>query len=521
MNISLPQLFTEISISQGDLTPTISIETITADSRQVKPGSLFVAVKGATVDGHRFIPDVIARGAVAVVGTQPNLALPVPYIQVADSRLTLAHLAAAFYGYPARKMTMIGITGTDGKTTTTNLLYQILLAAGLRTGMISTVNAVIGAQVLDTGFHVTTPDALDVQRYLAMMVDAGLTHCVLETTSHGWAQNRVDACEFDIAVITNITHEHLNDHGSFENYRAAKARLFESLLETRPKPQGNPRLAVLNRDDSSFPFLSELCASLPAVKQVAYALAETGQPAEFRADQIHLHGKLRFQIQTDGLEIPIQANLVGKYNVSNILAACAAASAGLGIDPRKIAQGVDMLTSIPGRMEQIDLGQPFAAFVDFAHTPNALLRSLETARQLTSGRVICVFGSAGLRDRQKRVMMAEVAAQSADVTILTAEDPRTESLTAILAEMARGAESKGGVEGMTFFRIPDRAAAIRFALNQARQEDLVIACGKGHEQSMCFGTVEYAWDDRIAVRAALAEMLNIQGPAMPFLPVQP
>jgi len=519
MSIPLKTLFSEIKTETGDQFPDMMIEAITADSRQVKPGSLFVAVMGATVDAHRFIPDVIARGAAAVVGTQPGLILAVPYIQVADSRLSLAHLAAAFYGHPARKLSMIGVTGTDGKTTTTNLIYQVLLAAGLRTGMISTVNAVIGDQVLDTGFHVTTPDALDVQRYLAMMLEAGLTHCILETTSHGWAQNRVDACEFDIAVITNITHEHLNDHGSFENYRAAKARLFESLLETKPKPQGNPRLAVLNRDDRSYQFLAALCASLSGVRPVTYSLAD-GQSVDFWASDICMQGKLNFRLQTPDMDIPIDANLVGKYNISNILAACAAASAGLGIGPISLAAGVNGLASIPGRMERINMGQPFEAFVDFAHTPNALQRTLETAREMTRGRVICVFGSAGLRDKQKRVMMAEVSAQLADVTILTAEDPRTESLDGILAEMAQGALAKGGVEGESLFRIADRAAALRFGVAQAKPDDLVIACGKGHEQSMCFGTVEYPWDDRTALRAALAEYLGCPGPEMPYLPTQ-
>ncbi len=517
MSISLPDLFHEVPVLSPAVLPPVEIEHITADSRQVKPGSLFVAVKGATVDAHRFIPDVVRRGAAAVVGSQGGLQLPVPYIQVADARQSLAHLAAAYFGHPARKLRMLGITGTDGKTTTTNLVFQILQAAGLRAGMISTVNAVIGDQVFDTGFHVTTPDALDVQRYLAMMMEAGLTHCVLETTSHGWAQNRVDACEFDVALITNITHEHLNDHGSFENYRAAKARLFESLSLTRPKPWGNPRLAVLNRDDSSYEFLAPFCAALPGVKVLSYGL---DPQADFRASQIAYAEGLRFWVSGAGFSAELRSSLVGTYNVSNILAAVSATSAGLGLPQESIVQGIRALKAIPGRMERIEMGQKFAAYVDFAHTPNALLRSLETARSLTSGRLICVFGSAGLRDRQKRVMMAEVAAQHADFTILTAEDPRTESLAGILAEMAGGAESRQGVEGQTFWRVPDRAQALRFAIGLAKPGDLVIACGKGHEQSMCFGTTEYPWDDRVAMRAALAEALHVQGPDMPFLPAQ-
>ena len=251
--------------------PGIPITGISIDSRAVQPGHLFVALKGGSADGHRYISKAIENGAVAVAGEQEISGLTVPYIRMENSRLALTWIAAAFHDWPGRKLTVIGVTGTDGKTTTTNLLHKILLAEGLKAGMVSTVNAVIGNEMLDTGFHVTTPDAHDVQKYLAKMVDAGLTHVVLETTSHGWAQHRVDACEFDIGVVTNITHEHLDEHGSFENYRAAKARLFTSLEITRPKPQGNPQLAVINRDDpKSFDFLNDLIR----VNKVNYGLRE-------------------------------------------------------------------------------------------------------------------------------------------------------------------------------------------------------------------------------------------------------
>ncbi|MFN3741986.1 MAG: UDP-N-acetylmuramoyl-L-alanyl-D-glutamate--2,6-diaminopimelate ligase [Anaerolineales bacterium] len=510
---SLDALFQEFPFPyQGSIPPHLLIREIVTDSRKVEAGDLFVAMPGVNNDGHAYIPDALRRGAVAVVGERP-LELPVPYIQVENARQSLAYLAAAFYGYPARRLTVIGVTGTDGKTTTSNLIYQILLAAGLRAGLISTVNAVIGDQVLDTGFHVTTPDAPDVQRYLRMMVDAGLTHVVLETTSHAWAQYRVDACEFDIGVVTNITHEHLDYHGSYEAYRAAKARLFLSLAETRPKPQGNPRLAVLNRDDGSFEYLRE-------VTPVAYRSYGLGLQADVRAEGIHyVNGELRFEVIGEGfLRQSIHTPLVGEYNVLNCLAAFTATVYGLGIAPATAARGIAALQGVPGRMERIDLGQDFTAIVDFAHTPNALKVALETARQMTHGRVIAIFGSAGLRDRQKRRMMAEVSARLADITILTAEDPRTESLEAILEEMAAGARSQGGIEGQTFYRVLDRGDAIRLGVQMARAGDLVIACGKGHEQSMCFGEIEYPWDDRVAMRAALAERLGVPGPAMPLLP---
>ena len=235
---TLRKIFAELSIVHSpDPLPDLAIAGIAIDSRAVKPGYLFVAMKGGSFDGHDFIAKAIENGAVAIVGEKNISGLKVPYVQVENTRQALTWIAASFYDFPARKLTVIGVTGTDGKTTTCNLIYKILLVAGIKAGLISTVNAVIGDKVLDTGFHVTTPDAHDVQHYLARMVEAGLTHVVLETTSHGWAQFRVDACEFDIGVITNITHEHLDQHGSYENYRAAKGRLFTSLEKTVSKPR--------------------------------------------------------------------------------------------------------------------------------------------------------------------------------------------------------------------------------------------------------------------------------------------
>jgi UDP-N-acetylmuramoyl-L-alanyl-D-glutamate--2,6-diaminopimelate ligase len=575
-SISLSDLFSSFPFPyKGSSGAACSVTAITADSRQVKPDALFVACTGGTTDGHRYIPEAMAKGAAAVVGEQPLTGLAVPYIQVENSRQALAYLAAAFYGYPARKLTMIGITGTDGKTTTTNLLYQIMLTAGIKAGMISTVNAVIGDQVLDTGFHVTTPDAPDVQRYLSMMLAAGLTHVVLETTSHGWAQHRVDACEFDIGVVTNITHEHLDYHGSYDAYRAAKARLFQSLAETQVKPQGNPRLAVLNRDDSSYEYLSSVIQSAGSqrLSAIGYRLSAIsyglGEGADVRAENIVYDASgFQFTIKNDEQRVAINSKLIGAFNISNCLAALMAAVAGLGIDPEIAARSIAAFPGVPGRMERIELGQPFIAIVDFAHTPNALRVALQTARQMLfttentvplgddksteinnkisvdspgtcvrgkcvhsvvkNGRVIAIFGSAGLRDREKRRMMAEVSAELADITVLTAEDPRTESLESILDEMAAGARrrpepvegSRGGAEGETFFRVPDRGEAIRFGVRMAQPGDIVIACGKGHEQSMCFGATEYPWDDRIAMRAALSELLGLPGPQMPYLPTR-
>jgi UDP-N-acetylmuramoyl-L-alanyl-D-glutamate--2,6-diaminopimelate ligase len=513
---TIDDLFADLPLevlSHGEL-PGMQVNGITSDSHEVRPGFLFVAIPGMVTDGHRYIPQAVAQGAVAVVGSQMIEDLPIPYIQVLDPRKALAFLAAAFYEKPAHSLVMIGVTGTDGKTTTANLIYQILLNARIPTGVVSTVNAMIGAESYDTGFHVTTPQAIEIQRYLLRMKAAGLTHAVIETTSHGLAQHRVTGCEFDIGVLTNITHEHLNDHGSFEAYRDAKASLFTGLANHPPKINAIEPTAVLNRDDPSYAYLD---GCVP-VRKVGYSMREK---ADVWAEMVHHEADgLHFVAHSERFHFPVHCCIPGLFNTANCLAAISATVVGLGIDPQIAQAGIYNLKGVPGRMEQINMGQPFLALVDFAHTPNALEQALKSVKQMVPGRVIAVFGSAGLRDRQKRWMMAEVAAQLADFTILTAEDPRTEALDVILEEMAHGAESRGGVEGKTFIRVADRGEAIRHAVQMARPEDLVVACGKGHEQSMCFGEIEYPWDDRTAMRAALAELLSATGPRMPYLPTQ-
>lgn len=490
------------------------VEDVTADSRRVASGSIFVAIRGGTLDGHDFVPQAVRNGAVAVVGERSDLSPPVPFLAIPDARLALAYISAYLNGFPARRLVMIGVTGTDGKTTTVNLLYRILTAAGLPTGMISTVNVVLGDQVKDTGLHVTTPDAPEVQRHLAEMVRAGLTHCVLEATSHGLAQHRVGFCDFDVAVVTNVTHEHLDYHGGYPAYLAAKAMLFEGLAAAARKPD-QPKVAVLNADDASFRRLR----AIPADLQICYSLSG---PADLTARDLRLGPDgSSFELVTSDAVLPIGTGLVGRFNLSNILAA---GGASLALRPRvplaAIQRGVAGLAGVPGRMEQIDAGQPFAVVVDFAHTPNALLRAIETGREMIAAgrRVITVFGSAGLRDVAKRRMMAEVSAQHADLTVLTAEDPRTESLDDILSQMAAGCVEQGGVEGQSFFRVPDRLSAIHLAATLARPGDIVLVCGKGHEQSMCFGETEYGWDDREAVRRALEAALAGRPPPDSGLP---
>ncbi len=479
---------------------------ITENAAHVQPGGVFLARRGAAADGHDLIAEAVAHGAAAVVGERPPgaVACPVPYAQVADGQAALGPQASAYYGHPSHKLVVIGVTGTDGKTTTATLIHSILEAAGVRAGLISTVSAVIGDEALDTGLHVTTPGADEVQMYLARMVAAGLTHTVLEATSHGLAQGRVGGVAFDAAVLTNVTHQHLDFHGTWEQYRDDKARLFR-LAASSPRKPGVPKVAVINADDPSADVFRERAQGVD--RALTYAL---DAPADFRAENVAFAPDATRLIVAgpDGLHVPVESALVGPFNVANVLAAAAAAFAVLpdaATFRAALVAGVRNMPPIPGRMERINEGQDFLAIVDFAHTPNAMRRALEAARTMIAPdrRVIAVFGSAGLRDRAKRRMMAEIGARLADRVVLTAEDPRTESLDAILAEMAEGCRSQGGREGETFWRVPDRGRAVAFGCELARPGDLVVACGKGHEQSMCFGTVEYAWDDRAAMRAAL------------------
>ena len=496
-----------------------AITQVTADSRQVHPGALFVAMAGGAVDGHRFIGDAAARGAAAVVAAADGAAWPapaagLPIVRVPSPRAALATLAAAFYGFPSRRLRVVGVTGTDGKTTTSHLITHVLRTLGLHPGLISTVSAVIGGRNLDTGLHVTTPDAPDVQRYLAAMVDAGCQAAVLESTSHGLHQGRVNAVDFDVAVVTNVTHEHLDYHGTWEAYLDAKALLLRSLGQSAYKPLAGggvqPKTAVLNLDDASYPHLR----AIPADRTLSYSL-HSREADLWASDVSYRSSGVAFRAHTPAGEVEVALPLPGEFNVANALAALAAGLA-LGLAPADIAAALATTPGVDGRMERIERGQDFVAIVDFAHTPGSLQRSLQAARQLTTGRVLAVFGSAGLRDVQKRGWMAEIAVRLADWSVFTAEDPRVESLDAILEQMAAGAQAAGGVEGRNFVRIPDRSAAILAAVMEARAGDVVLVCGKGHEQSMCFGVTEYPWRDQIVLAWALDRRLGSAAGDAPF-----
>ena len=542
--------------------PDVTLTRFTEKTSEVEPGAAFVARVRTGSDGHPYISQAIARGASLILAQRPpdELAVAVPlgvvYLTVPDTAEALAWLAAAWEGFPSRDLVTIGITGTDGKTSTANILFSILQAAGIRAGLLSTIRAVIGGAEEPLELHVTTPEAPVVQRYLRRMVDAGLTHVVLESTSHALAQSRVAAVDFDLAVVTNITHEHLDYHGSYEAYFAAKRRLFEFLLDEpiviparNPLKPATPRTAILNRDDASYESLAAFLYGQPA-RVLTYGLTPVGANRRVRpeapttgahagaplpdvtADNVtYGPGETRLTLRLAGQEpLPVASALVGAFNVYNLLAAAATAAA-LGVPAEAIRAGLETVRGLSGRMERIDAGQSFLVVVDFAHTPNALERAIGAARGMVGGqpgaesqvqvasfadlqgsggaggRVITVFGSAGKRDVDKRRLMAEISIRAADLTVLTAEDPRTESLDDILATMAAAAAGAGGVEGETFWRAPDRGRAIYFALTLARPGDVVLICGKGHEQSMAFGTTEYPWDDRRAAMAALEAFL--------------
>jgi UDP-N-acetylmuramoyl-L-alanyl-D-glutamate--2,6-diaminopimelate ligase len=471
---------------------------IVESNLEVVPGSVFVARAGLSTDGHRFIPDAIERGAAAIVGERDLRDLPVPYARVENAQEAIGWLAAAYHGFPARRLTVVGVTGTDGKTTTSTLIHAILREfSDGKAGLISTIAADLGGAAVETGLHVTTPGAPQTQALLAEMVANGLRYAVVEMTSHGLAQGRLNGIDLDLAVLTNLTHEHLDYHKTFEAYRAAKGRMFAMLSEAARKPDIN-KTAIINADDAN----AEYFAAFPADRVLRYGLS---QPADVSASRIvYQPGMTHFFAHHDGLDFVIQSELVGQFNVLNLLAAISAARA-LDIPIDIIQWGIKRVSAISGRLERVDAGQDYLALVDFAHTPNALKNALEAGRTMVSdgGRVIAVFGCAGLRDVEKRRMMPQIAVRLADIAFFTAEDPRTESLDDILATMADAATQAGGVEGIHFHRVPDRGLALAQACALARSGDVVLALGKGHEQSMAFGTVEYPWDDREALRAAI------------------
>jgi UDP-N-acetylmuramoyl-L-alanyl-D-glutamate--2,6-diaminopimelate ligase len=458
----------------------VEIAALAYDARRVVPGALFFCVPGFTRDGHDFAPEAVAAGAVALVVERP-LGLAVPEVLVPSARAAMAPAAARFHGDPTAALDVVGVTGTNGKTTTAFLVRALLEAAGRRCGLLGTVSAVVGGE--ERPVVRTTAEAIDLQRDFAAMRDGGDVACAMEVSSHALALDRADAIHFAVAVFTNLTQDHLDFHADMEDYFAAKRRLFAL----------DPRVAVVNVDD---PHGRRLAAELPDA--ITYAIE---RDAAYRATELatSFEGTSFTAVTPEG-PVALRTALPGRFNVANALAALAAARA-LGVPLDTIAAALPRAGRVPGRFEPVDEGQGFAVLVDYAHTPDSLENVLNAARELTAGRVHCVFGCGGDRDRGKRPLMGAIAARLADRVVVTSDNPRSEDPAAIIAEILVGADDEALVE-------PDRRAAIAAAIAEAEEGDVVVIAGKGHEQGQ-EGPAgrKVPFDDVEVARAALREVL--------------
>jgi UDP-N-acetylmuramoyl-L-alanyl-D-glutamate--2,6-diaminopimelate ligase len=469
------------------------VNGIQYDSRLIKPGNLFAALVGADFDGHRFIDSAIERGAAALLVEQ-EIERDIPQIVAADSRAALAPVSAAFYGHPSRELTVTGITGTDGKTTTSHLLDGILRHAGHNTGIIGTVGIRIGESREDRLPHQTTPESNLIQGYLREMVEANVTHAIVEATSHGLAMHRLDGTRFTVAGVTNITHEHLEYHKTIDAYRAAKAILVERVATERGT-------VVLNVDDEGAMSLAPIANNTDVI-----TFSATGRPAHLRALQVEVNASgSTFDLAYRGESHRIELPLIGEFNVANALCATGLALA-LGLELPTIIEALSVAQGVPGRMLRVDEGQPFTVIVDYAHTPESLTKILTLLRSLNpGGRLIAVSGSAGERDPSKRPLQGAVCQRLADLSIFTSEDPRNEDPDAIIADIAAGASDAGGIDGGNFLRITDRREAIAEAFARARPGDCILLAGKGHEASIIQGYDHVPWNEESVARTLLRQ----------------
>ena len=485
--LPLGQLTDEIGPERVIGLPVGEVRGLAYDSRLVEPGTLFFAIPGDHVDGHDYVPQAVASGALAVVVEHELPRLEVPQLVVPRSRDALADAADAWYGHPSRRLHVIGITGTDGKTTTAFLAEATLRAAGWRPGLVGTVEVGIGDERSPNENRNTTPEALELQALLADMVAAGNDSVVMEATSHGLAQARTRNVDFDVGILTNVTSEHLEFHGTWENYRAAKAMLFQQVP-----------LSILNADDPSVAYFHAIAGG----RVLSYGL---GNEADvFAADVDARANGTAFTVMAGEWSGRVDLRLPGSFNVHNALAVMALARME-GIDLDLAARALGAVTGVPGRMETVDLGQPFGVVVDYAHTADSLGKVLRILRPLASGRVIAVFGSAGERDPTKRPAMGRASAELADVTIVTDEDPRLEDPRLINEAIAEGARGAGAREGETLFVIDDRPTAISHAIGLAQAGDVILLAGKGHEKTIIYGAEGRWWDEKEVARRALRD----------------
>ncbi len=488
---------------------TIGVRGVTDDTRHMIRGGLFVAVRGAYVDAHELVGEAAAAGAVAAIVERPLPDVALPQLVVDRSPAALADAAAWSFGDPSHELGVVGITGTDGKTTTSFLAVAALEAAGVSSGLVGTVDTKIGTSREQNPEHMTTPGAPELQRALRAMVGAGNSAAVVETTSHGLAADRVRGIAYDAAILTNLSHEHLEFHGSWEAYRDAKLSLFERLAVSERNPRkvapAWPKTAIVNVDDPT-------AGSFVGVAQEAGARIVTygtDPAADVRATRSEEDARrLRVTLDAPSGSASLELRLAGRFNVHNALAVVALGEA-LDLDPAAVRAGLELVEGVPGRMERVDAGQPFGVVIDYAHSPaslGAVLGILAPVAAARGGGIIAVFGSAGERDIGKRPMMGRIAAEQARLVIATDEDPRGEDRQAILDEIALGAEAAGRRRGHDLLLIADRPAAIAAAFERARPGDIVLLAGKGHERSIIGPGGPIAYDERRTAVKALADL---------------
>jgi UDP-N-acetylmuramoyl-L-alanyl-D-glutamate--2,6-diaminopimelate ligase len=467
-------------------TGDVEITSVTHDSRHASSGALFVAIRGIKEDGNQYVDAALRKGAAAVISEAPARS-GVPWATVKDARVALALAAAAFYRDPAQSLTLVGVTGTNGKTTTTFLIEGVLQAAGHQVGLLGTIAYRVGGRPIESVR--TTPESSDLQALFRRMVDHGCTHAVMEVSSHSLALSRVHGAAFQVAVFTNLTRDHLDFHGDMDGYFAAKRILFDRLLRS----DGH---AVINIDDD---WGERLATSVRGPRIWTFSLRK---PATLQARDVQLSlSGTRFTARTPAGDIDIESPLLGLFNVRNLLAAIGA-SLALGMDPEAIRRGLASVAGVPGRLERVEAGQDFTVVVDYAHTDDALKNLLETVRALKPQRIVTVFGCGGDRDRSKRPLMGAVAARLSDVVIVTSDNPRSEPPEAIIEEIQRG--MNGHRSGKERHAIVDRREAIARALDLARAGDVVVIAGKGHEPYQVLRDRQVPFDDRQVTRDLLA-----------------
>lgn len=473
---------------------TAEVCHITADSRTVQEGSLFICLVGATVDGHSFVEKAVQDGAVAVVVSKP-VTVPdhVAVIYVEDTRQALQAAVPFFYDYPASKMRMIGVTGTNGKTTTTHIIAHLLRSQGYTVGVIGTVHILIDDQSYP--IHNTTPDVADLQQILQQMVDAGVTHCIMEVSSHALALGRTAGVEYDTAVFTNLTQDHLDFHKTFDNYLAAKAKLFKQVSASYQVKEGKG--AVINVDDAYGQSIVDVTTS----PMITYSTEGKGS---MNASDLTVTAKSsQFTLNYDGKSYPISTKIAGMFNVYNTLAAVGA-TLYEGLSMEEIVKGLATFTAVPGRFELIEEGQDFAVVVDYAHTPDGLENILQTAKKIVENRILVVFGCGGDRDATKRPIMGRIAAQFGDRVFVTSDNPRTEDPVQIVKDVEVGVR-EGLHDDVTYEVIVDRREVIHKAIAEATTGDVVIIAGKGHEDYQILKDETIHFDDREVAREALKE----------------